>query len=216
MADSSTTMWPADGHTMTTRWDLCNAHLATFHPSRFLEIGVSHGRGAQKVTAGTILGVDPRPVPLVRLLHGYDTLAHMASDDFFARQTHWLGLSVVLIDGLHHADQVLRDVDHSLAHLHPRGMLVLHDTCPQTEADQQVPRGTRGHWNGDVWKAVTLLRSTRRDLWVRTKDMDEGCTLIQCAEAHQTPTILTDAPTSLGDMTWTDYQQHRQDWLGIV
>lgn len=191
-----------------TRWELCNDHLALFHPSRFLEIGVKRGTAGKRIQADFKLGVDPEPAGLA---HKYYTqLYKQTSDEFFAEQANGsLNLHCVLVDGLHHADQAMRDVLHSLDHLSPVGIIVLHDCNPQTEGAQIVPR-QQVHWNGDVWKVIVTLRATRSDLRVYVLDMDEGLGVISWAAI---PERLIALP---GDLTWERLVDNRSYWLGLV
>ena len=187
-----------------TRWDACNRVLAEFNPSRFLEIGVKHGRGSRKIEAHFRLGVDPAPEPAS---HAYTKFYQQTSDQFFADQKGYLNLHAVLVDGLHHADQAMRDILNSVSHLHPRGTVVVHDCNPQTEAAQRVPR-EQVIWNGDCWKAIVRLRATRPDLRVYTLDTDEGLGLVTWSRGERLITI----PDQL---TWEGLVTHRQEWLGL-
>lgn len=185
------------------RWDACNRVLAKFNPSRFLEIGVKSGRGSRKIEAHFRLGVDPvAPAP-----HAYTKFYQQTSDEFFGDQKGYLNLHCVLVDGLHHADQVMRDILNSVSHLHPHGTVVVHDCNPQTEAAQRVPR-EQVVWNGDVWKAIVRLRATRSDLRVYTIDTDEGLGIVEWSRGER----LIHAPTEL---TWVGLVDHRQEWLGL-
>lgn len=77
------------------------------------------------------------------------------SDDFFASNRETFDL--VFIDGLHLAEQVLKDVEHSLAVLRPGGVVVLHDCLPLNSVAQYRRRAS-WFWNGDVWKAFVEIR----------------------------------------------------------
>jgi len=152
--------------------------------------------------------VDPAPTTNGK---GYTAIYHQSSDDFFATQTAFLNLSVVLIDGLHHADQVMRDVLNCLRHLNPRGTVVLHDCNPPDEVSQMVPRPPgQNHWNGDCWKVIPLLRAHRADLRVYTLDMDEGLGIIMRSPHPQ------DLIPDPGFLTWERFVANRKDWLGLV
>lgn len=189
------------------RWDLCNDHLARFDPSRFLEIGVKGGMVGKRIKADLRLGVDPDPRPAARPY--YTELYAQSSDDFFAdHRESRLGFSVVFIDGLHTAEQAMRDVLNSLYHLHPLGTIILHDCNPPDEASQIVPR-QQLHWNGDVWKVIVTLRATRTDLRVYTVDADEGLGVVMWGWGQP----LIKVPQEL---TWQGLEKHRTEWLGLV
>ena len=188
-----------------TRWDLCNDRLDPFNPSVFLEIGVKRGSVGKRIRADLKFGVDPEPASHAHTY--YTTLYKQTSDEFFAEHPTRLNLSVVLIDGLHHADQVMRDVLNSLYHLSNLGTIVLHDCNPPDEASQIVPR-QQGHWNGDCWKVIVQLRATRPDLKVYTIDADEGLGVVQWSA--QEPLI-----TGPGELTWDGLVRHRTEWWGL-
>lgn len=191
------------------RWDLCNNRLSRFNPSRFLEIGVRGGRTGREIRADWKIGVDP--LPRMGAIPHYTALYRQTSDEFFAVQTAFLNLSVVLVDGLHHAEQAERDIANSLNHLTQTGTIVVHDCNPPDEASQIVPQ-QQSHWNGDVWKAIVTLRATRSDLHVYTLDTDEGLGVIErCSNLVGGPAI---APP--GKLTWEGLILHRKEWLGLV
>ncbi len=170
-----------------TRTDLCNHLVAANGYSRYLEIGVRDPRdNFGKVEVAEKHGIDPDPRRPVTF--------QMTSDAFFAQRTasgDRTPYDLVLIDGLHVADQVERDVIGSLDLLAPGGTLVLHDCNPLNEksaADESI-YGT--HWNGTVWKAWVKLRATRPDLFMCVIDVDEGCGIIRrgAQELLSVPTL---------------------------
>lgn len=189
-----------------TRWDACNARLAKFNPSRFLEIGVKAGAVGKRVRADIKFGVDPAPTSHAH--RHYTHLYRQTSDEYFADQMGYLNLSVVLIDGLHHADQVERDILNSVSHLNPLGTVLVHDCNPPDEGSQIVPR-QQVHWNGDGWKVMTMLRATRSDLRAYVIDTDEGLGIIEWSRNE--PLI-----THPGELTWDGLVLHRTEWLGLV
>ena len=192
---------------MIYRWDIINERLSRFDPSRFLEIGVRHGRVGKRVDATEKLGVDPQPGAFAA--QHYTHLFHQTSDEFFKDRKLPLNVHVVLIDGLHHADQVMRDVQNSLFHLHPQGTIILHDCKPQDEASQIVPQ-RQFHWNGDCWKVIVTLRATRSDLSVYTLDTDEGLGIVTRAVGDRA--LIPDP----GELTWEKLVENRETWLGLV
>lgn len=193
-----------------TRWDVINGHLEKFkEPTRFLEIGTKYGYGGIRAHATHKVGVDPNPCGGTAF---YDYISPLTSDAFFSDLGPMHEFHVVLIDGLHHADQVLRDVENSLKHLHPEGLIVVHDCNPQSEEAQRVPRPVgKNRWNGDVWKAIVTLRVSRPDLLVNTLDADEGLGIIRRATHENFDTF--EVPNGL---TWEGLVQNRGQWLGLM
>lgn len=157
------------------RWDVINVLLGLTQKRRFLEIGVQNGSCGARVQSREKWGVDPAATLGAR--QRYTKLHQQTSDAFFEELPAEKLFDVVLVDGLHHADQVLRDVDNALAHLAPGGFIVMHDCNPQSEIVQRVPRAS-GVWNGDCWKAMVELRQ-RADLIAFTIDTDHGVGVVR-------------------------------------
>jgi hypothetical protein len=143
----------------------------------YLEIGVSNGGTFYNVECETKHGVDP---------HNCDMLYPMTSDKFFENCNHMYDL--VFIDGDHECNQVLRDIDNSIKHLSPNGIIFIHDTKPHTELMQRSPMPDsselceNGLWTGDVWKAIAKFRSSRKDFSVKTLDIQLGLTILERGE----------------------------------
>jgi predicted O-methyltransferase YrrM len=188
------------------RWDVINRLLGMTVGRRFLEIGVQRGICGSKVNAREKTGVDPGALSSARR---YYTKLHLKkSDDFFAELFTDQEFDVVLVDGLHHADQVLRDVDNALKHLAEGGFIVMHDCNPQSEIAQRVPRDT-GVWNGDCWKAMVELRK-RPNLDAFTIDSDHGIGVVQ---RRPNPAPLQDVSEPLN---YAALDADRQHLIGLV
>jgi len=187
------------------RWHLINSLLETTQKKRYLEIGVQRGVCGSKVQAALKIGVDP--VPHAQAARGYTALRRQTSDAFFAELGPAEQFDVIFIDGLHHADQVLRDVGNALQHLAPGGTIVLHDCNPATESAQVVPRIT-GVWNGDCWKAMATLRQ-RSDLDAFTIDSDHGLGVVR--PARNVSPIQVE-----GELTYAALTRDRTRLLGLV
>ena len=133
----------------------------------YLEIGCAGNDLFDSVMARTKVGVDPARGGTHRL----------TSDDFFAT---WRGgmFDVVFIDGLHHYEQVRRDLDGALAVLRPGGWIAIHDMLPRDWLEEHVPQiRTRG-WTGDGWKvAFELLASP--DVEFRLLALDHGVVVVR-------------------------------------
>ena len=86
---------------------------------------------------------------------------------------------LIFIDGLHEAEQVLRDVDNALEALNPNGIILVHDAKPlfADEATFPMPKDIV-FWNGTVWKAIAYLR-TKPHFDVATADFDWGIAVIK-------------------------------------
>jgi len=199
----------------------------------YLEIGVSRGQAFQRISADVKLAVDPafrlteRTRGLAnakgRVVQYFET----TSDAFFENETALLEqhpVDVALIDGLHTYEQVVRDVENTVRYLKGDGVIFLHDCNPPFElagrradswdefmAQQSGPLKI-GIWNGDVWKAIVELRSTRPDLLVGVLKCDQGVGFVRKGSPEST---LSYSPEQVEALTYADLRAHRKRLLNL-
>ncbi|MBO0675924.1 class I SAM-dependent methyltransferase [Mycolicibacterium sp. S2-37] len=199
----------------------------------YLEIGVSRGQAFQRIGADVKIAVDPafrltrRTRELAdakaRTTHYFET----TSDAFFENEAAFLAghpIDVALIDGLHTYEQVVRDVEYTVRHLRDDGVIFLHDCNPPFElagrradswdefiAGQKGPLVV-GIWNGDVWKAIVHLRSTRPDLLVGVLRCDQGVGFVRKGTPE---TMLPYSPAQIEALTYTDLKSDRKRLLNL-
>lgn len=116
----------------------------------FLEIGYGTGANFNSINIKEKTSVDPSAVS------ANDDIHSLTSDEFFEQLDGRKKYDIIFIDGLHHADQVERDIVNSWRHLRKGGALVIHDVWPTNEEMTIVPRQTK-QWTGDVYKAFDGL-----------------------------------------------------------
>ena len=151
-----------------TRTDIIHYVAEKIGAQSYLEIGVSDPRdNFERVKIAHKDGVDPA---------GRCNFP-ISSDEFFAQNKR--AYDLIFIDGLHLADQVLRDVENSLRCLTPHGVIALHDCNPTDQAQQIEEYDGKSLWCGTVWKAIAALRATRSDLWMGTINADHGVGVIR-------------------------------------
>jgi len=196
----------------------------------YVEIGVDRGLCFAWIRAAVKIAVDPQ-LKITgwrrRLSERRAAACHyvaVESDEFFARHAAVLcpsGIDVAFIDGLHTWEQALRDAENALAHLKDGGLIVMHDCNPKNPiiADPAVsfedfrkahPR--HDEWSGDVWKAIVLLRASRRDLDVAVLDCDYGIALVRRGEPETALDIPMDVVPSLG---YEDLKRDRAHLLNL-
>jgi len=199
----------------------------------YLEIGVSRGQAFQRISADVKFAVDPafrlteRTRELAdakgRVVQYFET----TSDAFFENEKALLvrhPIDVALIDGLHTYEQVLRDVENTVRHLKDDGVIFLHDCNPPFElagrradswdefmAQQSGPLKI-GIWNGDVWKAIVELRSTRPDLLVGVLKCDQGVGFVRKGSPEST---LPYSPEQVAELTYADLKADRTRLLNL-
>ena len=180
--------------------------INSFSPKRYLEIGVYKGWSLFKVHADIKDSVDPD----ITTLAAY----HMTSDEFFEKVAPTLGYkyNVVFVDGLHHSDQVNKDIANAIQYTEDNGIIILHDCNPQSEMRQRVPPDFdiwEHGWNGDVWKSVVWARQ-QYDYLIYVIDADEGLGVID-KRSKGVPLTL-DIPETL---TYDFLNEHRVELLNL-
>lgn len=179
------------------RLDIIQTIIDKMDAKKYLEIGVQSGYVLDNLRCQDKVGVDPNPNTRATLF--------LTSDEFFAQNQEVF--DVVFIDGLHHSDQVLRDIENALKFLNPNGYIVCHDMDPENEITQRVPQETDA-WTGDCWKAWVTLRSKRSDLSMFVLDTDYGCGIIRFGSQE---CINIDCP-----LNWDNLVKNRQLWLNLI
>ena len=197
---------------LTKRWDIINYLIEKNNYINYLEIGVNDGLCIRKIKAEHKDGVDPFPGSEVGGAVVPEINYPIYSDDFFKLiKGHDIKYDIIFIDGLHHSNQVDKDIINSLEHLVPNGTIVLHDCNPPEYEMQLVPRVT-GLWNGDVWKSIVKLRCTRPDLKINVIDADWGVGIVQFGEQK-----IYDVK-SLGEILedWNYFDANRDEISNII
>jgi hypothetical protein len=193
--------------TKPKRYDLINFLHSKFNFSNYLEIGVNNGACIRKINIPLKDGVDPNHsieydgsfVPEINF--------QMTSDDFFQNHVN-TKYDVIFIDGLHHSQQVDKDIINSLAHLKEGGFILLHDCNPPTYEMQIVPR-QQGLWNGDVWKSIVKARKIQ-GLEVSVVDTDWGVGVIRRGSQQVIQYPLEQC------LDWNFFDGHREEILNII
>lgn len=182
------------------RTAIINALVKSCNHKSYLEIGVADGFNFGDITCSNKVGVDPDSD--VVCTH------NMTSDAYFEAYND--KFDMIFIDGLHHADQVLRDIENSLDRLNPGGTILLHDCHPPNEKSQIVPR-TELVWTGDVWKAWVKTRIDRPNLSGYIVNTDFGCGVIEWGDATKVDDL------DIGTLSWRkDENRITKDLISIA
>ena len=177
-----------------------------------MEIGVSGGGNFAQIRCPLRIGVDPIPPSrklVVPELRKAGVQYHkMTSDQFFNSYPVRVKVDVCFIDGLHTAEQALRDFNNVRQHLSDKGIVVFHDCLPENEKMQEVPRVVT-QWTGDVWKAfysirqdfrLNILPQLRVPFVVNT---DYGCGIVQDAVKLEHDVLL------ISPLSWPFFNRDR-------
>ena len=129
----------------------------------YLEIGVFRNQVFDSIPLkiSNKLGVDPQMGGTHR----------MTSDDFF--KANKKQFDVIFIDGLHHYEQVQKDLINSLNFLNQGGLILIHDMLPQNPDQEKVPQ-SQASWTGDVWKLAVELLESKIDFVIANIDHGVG------------------------------------------
>jgi hypothetical protein len=152
---------------MTNHSELLNLIAKKIHAKIYIEIGVFNPEhNFNKIEVEEKIGVDPDP--------NAGATACMTSDNFFSFFKKIGGhADLVWIDGLHHADQVKKDIENAWEIVSPGGVIAIHDCNPHKESITHVPRDSR-EWCGNVYEAICCLSLPKF-----TIDFDYGCCVIR-------------------------------------
>tara|TARA_Y100000592_G_scaffold47209_1_gene75008 strand:+ start:659 stop:1276 length:618 start_codon:yes stop_codon:yes gene_type:complete len=191
------------------RYELLNHLIDTYNFVNYLEIGVWAGECIKKIKAEHKDGVDPG---IEGNIHEYlpdECNYKISSDRFFELiEGEDIKYDLIFIDGLHHHQQVKKDIENSLKHLQPYGMIMLHDCNPQTYESQVVPRMS-STWHGDVWKAYVEFKHTHPQFETYVVDTDCGCGIIVNNENH------SKLPWDF-DIEYKELEKNRVELLNLI
>lgn len=200
---------------MNSRVEVINYLIQRFSLNSYLEIGVCNPDDCfNKIRCEVKLGVDP----------GVEFVANpvdykMTSDQFFSEldsskldldpETKW---DLIFIDGLHLANQVLRDIQNSIKHLEQSGFIVIHDCNPPTQFHARENYQVDGQyypWNGTVWKVIYYLRTHRPDLDICVLDIDWGVGVLRVKDSK---IIELDNPF----FEWSIFSENKKKHLNLI
>lgn len=135
---------------------------------KYLEIGVAEGSTLQAITSTYKIGVDPNPLFNTTKLPGNVKFYSLESDIFFQSLSPSEKFDFIFLDGLHEANQLLRDFINSLKSLNNQGYILIDDIVP-SDSISAIPdifesyeaRGVLPKegfpWHGDCFKILPIL-----------------------------------------------------------
>lgn len=183
------------------RSDIINFLIKKFNYKSYLEIGTNIPKNNfDKIEVDYKVSVDPVPIGKITFIG--------TSDQYFESISEDTKFDIVFIDGLHHDDQVLKDIENSLNHLNENGTIVCHDCLPTTE-DMQVRNDHGREWTGDVWRAIADLRINRIDLDIKVVATDYGCGIIR--RGTNVPYV-----PKVKYLTYDYYDQNKFQMLNVI
>ena len=201
--------------------------LALYEKPRYLEIGVCEGATFHPVEAPYTVAVDPE-FRFDRLAAAREnptaTYHEVPSDEYFGSIVgEDERFDVIFLDGLHTVEQTLRDLNNALAHLQPRGVIVIDDVAPPTYLASLPDRANffkvREHlgitdqaWMGDVYRLVYFIDTFFQQLTYRTIRNNHG----QAVVWQQRRTAVTERTlTGIGSLSFEQFAL-QQDVLHLT
>jgi hypothetical protein len=186
------------------RHDIINYLIDKYGLVNYLEIGVFKGENIREVKAAHKDGVDPS----VEGFQAPEVNYPITSDEFFDLiKGHDIKYDIIFIDGLHHADQVEKDIKNALKHIVDGGFILMHDCNPTSYEAQLIPRETIA-WNGDVWKAFVDFKATYPSLKSCVVDTDFGVGVIQNGDKINSG--------NFGVNDYKQFDENRKELLNLI
>jgi len=199
--------WRKNVNWTVFRDDIINHLIVKNNYLHYLEIGVYDGNNFKKINIDHKLGVDPTPQAEGEPF----THFRLTSDNFFIHLSSNIYFDIIFIDGLHHGEQVYRDIKNSLEHLKPNGTVVLHDCNPRFEILQRK-YAVVGSWNGDCWKGFVQCRAEIDNIKAYVIDTDHGIGIIKKGDKSEKLSNLKSA----FDLTYNFFDRHRKTLLNLI
>jgi hypothetical protein len=181
------------------RWDLIQHIIDKYSFKNYLEIGCDKNQSFSRINVKNKVGVDPVSGGTIR-----DT-----SDNFFRINKD--KYDIIFIDGLHHYEQVSKDIKNSLEILNQNGFILIHDCLPRSIAHQAIPR-YRGSWNGDVWKSIVEMR-TLDNIETYTCQIDFGVGVIRNIKNSD---VLKINLNDFSKLKFKDYYHNYKEYMRVV
>jgi len=182
-----------------SKTEIINYLIEKFKYKTYLEIGLEpRSLEFAKITAPNKIAIDPVKSSMVSFVG--------TSDEFFAQNK--IIFDIILIDGLHHSDQVVKDIENSLKFLSNNGTILMHDCNPTDELMQRIPRDTV-MWTGDVWKAFVQYREQHPELLMFTVNTDYGVGIIRHSDKkHEFK--------AGAELSYYNFERNRKKWLNLI
>lgn len=178
------------------RIEIINGLIAKNNYKSYLEIGVQAGHCFSAINCENKTGVDPDPASAATVIS--------TSDLYFKGSIK--KYDIIFIDGLHHSDQVKKDIDNSLKALKKGGTIVMHDCLPTSKRMQEIPLQEQNEWTGDTWKAFLKLRENH-DLEMCVVNCDWGCGIIRMGVQE---------PFMVVNPTYEGFVLNKNSWMNII
>lgn len=209
------------------RTDIINHLIKAHNYKSYLEIGVwDKDLNFNKINCEEKYWNDPRPelIKQPRTTNEIDGYT-WKSDEMFEKldsgEIKQRKFDIIFIDGYHHAEQVIKDINNSLRYLSDNGRIVIHDCNPPIE-DMAKEDWILNEWCGTVWKGWIQWRIENfKDYFTYTVDTDYGCGIIEKNEdwsnsfgnENQKDELLLN---HIKNLNWEIFDKNRIEYLNLI
>lgn len=184
------------------RIQIIQMHIDKYGYKNYLEIGVQAGHCFREIKCENKTGVDPDT--------GSAATIYKTSDEFFDQNDD--GFDLIFIDGLHHADQVYRDILNSLDCLNEGGVIFMHDCKPESEFMQLIPLTTQNEWTGDTWKAYIKARMELSNINFKVVNTDWGVGILKPTKFNKDhEKLIID-----NEINYENLKNNEEKWLNLI
>lgn len=177
---------------------IINKIIESVKAESYLEVGYGNGHNFKQIKCRTKLSCDPETKSNEALKVTSDEFFNIHKDNVF---------ECVFIDGLHHSDQVRKDIINAMKC--NAKAIILHDTIPPSENHQIVPR-KQTSWTGDVWRSVVGFKQSYPDVKIETYRADYGLTVIY-PEGKKVKKHFENK-----DMSYSEFKANEIELLNII
>jgi hypothetical protein len=172
--------------TKATRVDVVNSLLSLFSEPSYLEVGVATGATFLAALAKRKVGVDPKFLFDTSVMIEGAEFHAKSSDDYFgsvAKKTD--RFDVIFLDGLHTAEQTLRDLLNAREYLAADGVIIIDDAIPSSYPASLANRQDffkmkealsikKGAWMGDVFRLIFFIETFMQSFSYRITSDNHG------------------------------------------
>jgi hypothetical protein len=162
----------------------------------YLEVGVAKLDNFKHIKCDVKLGIDP-------IATESPNIKKLDSDAFFDANTD--KFDCIFIDGLHHAEQLEKDVINAYNSLNKGGCIIMHDINPFTKEMAMVPR-IQEQWTGDCFKCwAGIVTTTKLKTEYKAEKYGLGVIYKTLAKPKEGMT--------LSDLTYEEFAENRSTYI---
>lgn len=180
---------------MKAKHDIINEIIAKNDYKSYLEIGVANESNYNQIKCDFKVGIDP-------IAKEHDDILSVSSDGFFFQ--NMAKFDCIFIDGLHHSEQLEKDVINAYKFLNNKGRIILHDINPFTKEMTIIPR-IQDQWTGDCFKVwAGIIDNTKLKTEYYKEKYGIGVIVKSLAKPKEGMT---------SDISYEDFAENRQKYI---